>query len=166
MSGGGNAGPYRGSKFSLFEGGIRVPAIVSLPGVLPRGEVRHQLATAVDWLPTIAEICGVELPERQVDGKSLLPVIRSAEAPSPHRVFHWQTGGKRNLQWAVRDGNWKLVFNPRDTNGGRLPPGDRWFLSDMAVDATERKNLRGKHLDVVERLTRLHDVWVTDILKR
>ena len=61
--GGGSAGIYRGAKYSLFEGGIRVPAIVSWPGHLPEGEVRGQIGHGCDWLPTIAELCGVALAE-------------------------------------------------------------------------------------------------------
>src|SRR5690606_5880068 len=56
--GGGSAGPFRGAKFSLFEGGIRVPAIISWPGHLPAGQVRDQIATACDWLPTLADLVG------------------------------------------------------------------------------------------------------------
>ncbi|HVX60653.1 MAG TPA: sulfatase-like hydrolase/transferase, partial [Pirellulales bacterium] len=53
--GGGNPGPYRGAKFSLFEGGMRLPAVISWPGHLPEGEVRDQLVHSCDWMPTIAE---------------------------------------------------------------------------------------------------------------
>ncbi|HRX82413.1 MAG TPA: sulfatase-like hydrolase/transferase, partial [Pirellulaceae bacterium] len=92
FGGGGSAGPYRGAKFSLFEGGIRVPSIISFPGTLPQHEQRDQLAVSVDWLPTIAELCGVALPERRIDGVSLVDVIKSREPKSTHHVFHWQSG--------------------------------------------------------------------------
>ena len=58
--GGGSAGIHRGAKFSLFEGGIRVPAIISWPGQLPENQVRSQAAYGCDWLPTIAELCGAD----------------------------------------------------------------------------------------------------------
>lgn len=62
--GGGNSGPYRGGKFSMFEGGIRVPAIISYPGVIPENETRSQITSGMDWFPTIADLIGVkELPE-------------------------------------------------------------------------------------------------------
>ena len=157
MFGGGYAGPYRGAKFSLFEAGIRVPAIVSMPGTLPEGEVRGQFANGVDWLPTIAEITGVPLPGRAIDGKSLLPIIQSAEAESPHEVFHWQSG----KQWAVREGDWKLIVNPRDTKGDFLEGDDAAFLSNLATDISERTNFAARHPDVVERLTRLHEEWLS-----
>lgn len=157
MFGGGYAGPYRGAKFSLFEAGIRVPAIVSMPGTLPEGEVRGQFANGVDWLPTIAEITGIPLPGRAIDGKSLLPIIQSAEAESPHEVFHWQSG----KQWAVREGDWKLIVNPRDTKGDFLEGDDATFLSNLATDISERTNFAARHPDVVERLTRLHEEWLS-----
>src|SRR5690606_39495154 len=72
--GGGNAGKYRGSKFSLFEGGIRVPAIIRYPGVIPADQVRDQLTMQMDWFITIAELTNSKMTER-IDGKSLMPII-------------------------------------------------------------------------------------------
>lgn len=160
MFGGGNAGPYRGAKFSLFEGGIRVPAIVSLPGVIPENAVRHQFATSLDWLPTVAEITGAGLPDRKIDGKSLMPVILSAEAKSPHKVFHWQRG----KQWAVRDGNWKLIVNAQRTMRGPVGEDEKIFLSDFSKDTSERHNLAEDHPEVLSRLTKLHDKWIVEVL--
>ena len=158
--GGGNAGPYRGAKFSLLEGGIRVPCIARLPGRIPAGEVREQMAMSFDWFPTIAELCGVALPEQRVDGESLVPVFESAKAPSPHEVLHWQLGG----QWAVREGDWKLVANARDTRpGSQLNGDDATFLSNMAEDVTETSNLAKAHPDTARRLTELHEEWVEDV---
>jgi arylsulfatase A len=70
--GGGSAGPYRGAKFSLFEGGIRLPAVVSWPGHLPEGAVRDQMVHGCDWLPTIAELAGVSVQGRDLDGRSVV----------------------------------------------------------------------------------------------
>ena len=160
--GGGSAGPYRGAKFSLFEGGIRVPAIISWPGHLPQGEVRAQLAHGCDWLPTIAELCGAKLLEADIDGKSLAGVIKSENAPSPHKVVHWKTGG----QWAVREGDWKLIGNPKDTsNKGELGKEDKLFLANLAEDETEMTNLAAKHPDQVKHLKRLHDEWEKTLRK-
>jgi arylsulfatase A len=151
--GGGSAGPYRGAKFSLFEGGIRVPAIVSWPGHLPANEVRDQVAYGCDWLPTIAELCGAPLPKVHLDGKSLVAAIRSADAPTPHDVLNWQL----DKSWAVRSGDWKLLHDPVDTT--RRAPGERIpgdFLVNLRDDPSETTNLAAGHPDVVERLTRLH----------
>jgi arylsulfatase A-like enzyme len=158
--GGGNAGPYRGAKFSLLEGGIRVPCIASWPRHIPANEVRGQMAVSVDWFPTVPELCGVGLPDRKLEGRSLAPVLNSAEARTPHGVFHWQFGD----QWAVREGDWKLVVNGRDTSAGaKLEAADRVFLSDLATDATERKNLAEAHPGTVKRLTGLHEGWAAEV---
>lgn len=158
--GGGNAGPYRGAKFSLFEGGLRVPAIISWPGHVPEGEVRGQLALGCDWFPTIAEYCGVSTAGMDLDGESLARVIASPDAPGPHRVVHWQVGLGGRAQWAVRRGDWKLIRHPEETGGqGEPARADGLFLSDLASDAGEAKNHADAHPDVVRDLWRLHEDW-------
>jgi arylsulfatase A len=154
--GGGSAGPYRGAKFSLFEGGIRVPAIVSWPGHLPQGEVRSQVAHGCDWLPTIAALCGVATPKAPIDGRSLVPVIRSADAPTSHDVLHWQF----ESSWAVREGDWKLLHDVLDTT--RRAPGERIsgsFLVNLHDDPSETTNLATRHPDVVARLEKARAEW-------
>lgn len=158
--GGGSAGPYRGAKFSLFEGGIRLPGMISWPGTLPEGVVRQQVAHACDWMPTLAELCGVKVLE-PIDGKSLGPVIRSAEAPSPHEVLHWQVGQGRRPQWAVREGDWKLIGNVQEPAGGTLTAEDKTlFLANLAEDVSEKQNRAADHPEVAERLVGLHEAWV------
>ncbi|WP_390902245.1 sulfatase/phosphatase domain-containing protein [Xanthocytophaga flava] len=72
---GGYSSPYHGSKFSLFEGGIKVPAIIWWPGHVPANAVRDQFDTNIDWYPTLAEYCGIKLPQRKLDGASWVKVI-------------------------------------------------------------------------------------------
>ena len=155
-NGGGDAGPYRGAKFSLFEGGVRVPAIISWPGHLPEGEVRHQIAHSCDWLPTLAELCDVPLLQKDIDGKSIASLVRSNDAASPHEVIHWTIGNS----WAVRSGAWKLIGNPRDTSN-KAPIGkkDKLFLANLEQDLTEMVNLAPENPDQVQRLKELHDRW-------
>ena len=157
--GGGSAGPYRGAKFSMFEGGIRVPAIIRWPGHIEAGGVRGQVAHGCDWFPTIAELCGVPLPETPLDGKSLAAVLNSVEAPSPHAVLHWLIGGAEAPQWAVREGDWKLVGNPRDPSmpqGETLPP---FFLANLAEDPGEQTNLVDAAPEKFAELKALHEAW-------
>ena len=161
FGGGGSSGPYRGAKGSLFEGGIRVPSIVSWPGKIPQGETRAQMATGCDWHPTFSEYCGAKLQKgRKLDGKSLVEVIADAKAPSPHKTFYWQLG----QQAVVREGNWKLLLSPRDHNRpeGREPSG-KLFLANMAEDPGESKNLAKDHPEVVARLTRLKKTFADEI---
>jgi arylsulfatase A-like enzyme len=164
--GGGNAGPYRGQKFSLFEGGIHLPGMISWPGHLPEGAVRSQLAHACDWMPTVAELCGLKLLDNDIDGKSLVPVIRSAEAPTPHDVLHWQVGGGKTPQWAVRQGDWKLIGNVTDAQGASLSPEDkRLFLVNLARDISEKQNLAKENPEVVQRLLEVHRKWTASLRK-
>ncbi len=157
--GGGNSGPYRGEKFSLFEGGIRVPAIISWPGSIPQGEVRDQLVTECDWFPTITELTGATNGEQRRDGHSIAKVIQSNSAASPHQTFHWQSGGgKNNPQWAVRDGDWKLVVNGQNTK-----PDEKIFLSNLAESVSETENQANANPELVQRLTKLHEEWLNDL---
>jgi arylsulfatase A len=148
--GGGNSGPYRGAKFSVFEGGIRLPAIISWPGHLPQGEVRAQVAHSCDWMPTLAELCQVPLPKADLNGRSLLSVLRSPDAPSPHDLLEWRMGD----QWAVRQGPWKLLHTPDDRDDSRkLAPADKeWFLANIDADPGERTNVTSLHPEIVKRL--------------
>jgi arylsulfatase A len=157
--GGGSAGPYRGAKFSMFEGGIRVPAIISWPGHLEEGAVREQIAHGCDWFPTLAELAGVPVHDLPLDGRSLWGVLRAPDAPSPHTALHWLVGSAETSQWAVREGDWKLVANPQDPSlpqGESLPP---YFLANLASDPAERINLAEREPERLGRLKAIHETW-------
>ena len=164
--GGGSSGPYRGAKFSMFEGGLRVPAIISWPGSLPEGAVRDQVAHGCDWLPTIAELTGAKLLQKDIDGKSIVSVIKNDKAKTPHDVLHWQTGRGRQPRWAVRQGDWKLIGNPQDTsNKAPLTAKDKLFLVNLKESVSEMKNLAENHPDITQRLKKLHDDWAVNNTK-
>ena len=150
--GGGNTGKWRGHKGTLFEGGIRVPAIISFPGRIPEGEVRDQAVTAMDVLPTVCELCDVPLPKAKLDGKSLTAVLEDPKAPSPYKVLHWQW----QHNWAVREGDWKLIATGR---GKR----QNLFLGSLADPQPEQKNYATEKPDLVKRLTALHEAFVRDV---
>ena len=162
--GGGNTGEWRGAKGSLFEGGIRVPSILSLPGRVPEGETRDQAVSNMDFFPTILELCGIEPPAYDIDGKNLGPVLWSADAPSQHEVFHWMW----QTQWAVREGDWKLIGNGRDTTGlqsrhaPRKEMGDL-YLASLADETPESVNHAADHPEIVGRLSKLHQQWLEDV---
>lgn len=151
--GGGSAGPYRGAKFSLFEGGIRLPAIISWPGTLVEGAVRDQLSHACDWAPTLLQLCDIESKVENFDGQSLVKVLQNEETASPHDAVHWDLGG----QWAVRQGDWKLIHNVRATAGPKLAEEDQeWFLSNLKEDRGETRNYARLEPQVVKRLRQAH----------
>ncbi|MEM7261388.1 MAG: sulfatase-like hydrolase/transferase, partial [Planctomycetota bacterium] len=154
--GGGSSGPYRGAKFSLLEGGIRVPAAIRWPGRVPAGEARGPMVTGCDWFPTIAHYCGVALDDDAVDGRSLHRVIRSGSAESPHAEFHW--GNER--YWAVRVGRWKLIANARETTVGRNHHDEEGLaLYDVMADPGERNNRAAEEPAVVADLLERHEGW-------
>ncbi len=156
--GGGNAGPYRGAKACLFEGGLRVPSIASMPGTIPQGQVRDQLATGCDWYPTIAKLCGVDLPSRTYDGRDLTDVLKSAKAETPHDHFFWLMGHGKNAQWAVQQGDWKLLGNPVDrTDRRKNVKLDKVFLANLSSDIGETTNVATKNPEVVQRLQAIAD---------
>lgn len=146
--GGGSAGFYRGSKFSLFEGGIRIPSIISWPGKLPERVTRDQMVHGCDWLPTLTALCEIPLLNEDIDGKNILTVLKSADSPSPHETLYWKVGD----QWAIRHGVWKLIINPR-INGQTLPEKDRKvFLVNLENDPAEQINLADSFPHIVEEL--------------
>ena len=143
--GGGNTGKWLGQKGTFLEGGIRVPAILSYPAAVPKGIVRDQAITAMDWMPTILELCEIEPPEVELDGRSLLPVIESESAESPHTVLHWQWGDG----WAVREGDWKLIGK-----------ADRSLsLGNLSDPDPEKKNYLEQKPVLAKRLQTLHKDW-------
>jgi len=161
--GGGNAGPYRGAKFSMFEGGIRLPAMISWPaGGIPRNEVRDQLCGNVDWFPTIAGLCRIDMtPYRDIDGKDILPVIKDAAAPTPHPEYHCDIGD----QWMIRKGDWKLIHNALDSVANiRYNHGDdQYYLTNLAKDISEKANLAKQYPKIVEELKTLRETYVTRV---
>ena len=162
--GGGNAGPYRGAKGGLFEGGIRVPSIISWPGHLPEGGVRDQLAMGCDWLPTIASLCDVALPDRHLDGHNILSVIQSTDVASPHKDTYWQLGKGTAPQWVVRQGPWKLLGNPRDNSRqGELTKDDHLFLVNLDNDLSEARNLAKDEPNKVQDLLKIRERYAADL---
>jgi arylsulfatase A len=103
----GSAGPLREGKGTAWEGGVRVPTIMQMPGTIPAGTVCDKLASTIDILPTIAHLIGAELPSLVIDGKNITPLM-VGESPSPHEsIPYYYADGQ--LQ-AIRNERWKLVF--------------------------------------------------------
>ncbi|MBT4225558.1 MAG: sulfatase-like hydrolase/transferase, partial [Opitutae bacterium] len=146
-SGGGSTGKWIGRKGTFLEGGVRVPAIISYPSRLPKGEVRGQVITAMDWFPTILGLCGVLQPEDapKLDGHDILPLIKNPDASSLHEVLHFAWG----RSWAVRQGEWKLI------NGKSL--------HKLFGEKPEVKNYYNEKPLIVDRLKALHSSWIKKV---
>ncbi|MDB4657968.1 sulfatase-like hydrolase/transferase [Verrucomicrobiales bacterium] len=172
FGGGGSAGPYRGHKASLFEGGIRIPSVVSWPAKFPKSEVRDQLVTGCDWFATFAEMTGAKIPEgHHLDGKSIADVILD-NAASPHNgQFYWQLGANpEKAKWVVRDGDWKLLGNTsenvRPEGVTELTKDDRkLFLANLKSDIGETKNVAAENPEVVERMLKMKEAYAASILE-
>ena len=163
---GGSAGPFRSYKFSLFEGGIRMPAIVSWPGTLAQNETRDQLAIAMDVLPTLAKVIGAKLPDdRTIDGRSWMTFLKDAGAPENHPALFFERAG----QHAVRQGKWKIVRNGLVPTGmskrKKLKGEDAVFLADLEADPGETTNLHRQHPEMVKKLLAMHDAWRESIAR-
>lgn len=158
----GSAGSLRGRKYSNWEGGVRVPAIVSWPGKIPGANVSDDLVTSMDIYPTLAALSGAKPPSGfTLDGRDISDILFGVpDASSPHSYFYYYS--LTQLQ-AVRDFRWKLVF-PRQANSpylqwiGRYTEAvDEPLLFDLTLDPGEKNNLAEEHPAVVERLTAAAD---------
>lgn len=140
----GNNLPYRAWKGALYEGGIRVPALVNWPGTLqPR--VVDATVSVLDWYPTLAAVIGADIPaDRKLEGVNVWPLLRGDTSHQlPERSLYWKT----RQQSAVLSGDWKLMeFTGRASN--------RQELYNLADDPYERTNVLGKRPQVAERLRR------------
>jgi len=161
--GAGQAGPLKGCKTNLYEGGIRSPLIVWGPGLVERNAVgrrnKASVLAAIDLVPSLLALARVEPPAGvKYDGENLLDVLvgrsdRSREAPiffgrPPDRKNFY---GFRNLpDLAVRHRQWKLLC---DFNGGRPQ------LYDLSADVGETKNLAEAQPEIVSRLTKQVTTW-------
>lgn len=161
----GSTAGLREGKGTSWEGGTSVPAIMSWPAVIPKGQVNNKLSSTIDILPTLAEITGAQLPDHKIDGVSILSLLKG-EDTNPRTTFYYYYN--RNDLEAVRRGHWKLVFphNYRSYEGV-LPgndgyPGsyrqgvqDSLALYDLRRDPGERYNVIEQNPTAVRDLQEL-----------
>ncbi len=141
--------PLRGGKHQDYEGGIRVPFLVSWPAQFKPG-VSDAVVSALDILPTALAAAGIRAPDdKPFDGINLIPILSGA-APAPARDLFWCNSG--DGWWAVRSGDWKLV-----AERGRIG------LFDLSKDISESNDLATAKPDQVAKLTALHDAWLAEM---
>ncbi len=122
-----------GRESSIYEGGHRVPTIVSWPGKIRPGET-EQTAHSTDWFPTFANLANVSIEYIQPDGVDLLPLLTQRQ-PLPERNLFW----RKNDAWAVRSGPWKLTFE-RNQLGLYNLESDIGETVDLANSMPEKVN--------------------------
>ena len=149
---GGKPGGLKGHKFSLFEGGIRVPGIFCWPGHIPGGQVIDEPCAAMDVFPTLLTMAGGDPSQYQLDGMDISDVLLHG-APSPHEELYWEM----EQQTAIRQGKYKLVLNGQlvESEPAQAPV----FLSDLSVDPGETVNLAEKMPELTQELTRKATAW-------
>jgi arylsulfatase A-like enzyme len=145
-----NNAPLRGGKHQDYEGGIRVPFLVSWPAKLKPGE-SQAVVSSLDILPTALAAAGLTGPtEKPLDGMNILPVLQGKVAPPPRNLF-WCAGSEEGW-WAVRSGDWKLV-------GDKAKVG----LFDLSQDVAEKNDLAKARPEKLAELTKLHDAWLAEM---
>ena len=111
----------------------------------------------MDWYPTLLDICGIQNPVDNLDGKSVLPLIDAHDAKSLHKRLYWQW----QKGWAVREGKWKLIAN--GNHGLGRPKLDKLMLTNLEDERPETHNYADEHPEIVEKLQKYHDAWAEDV---
>jgi len=133
-----SAGPLRGLKGSVWEGGIRVPFIARWPGKIEPGTETDQVTAFWDFLPTCAQLLDVTAPDG-LDGVSILPTLLAQSGQQQHKHLYWELRGQR----AARKGKWKAV---------RLKPGQKTQLFDLDADVGEQNNVAAQYPEVLAQM--------------
>jgi arylsulfatase A-like enzyme len=137
----------RGHKWLVWEGGIRVSWIAQWKGQFPGGRVLAEPVISLDILPTILAAAGAETPpEVPLDGVNLLPLLKGETERVEREALYWRFG----IQYAVRQGDWKLV-----KAGQNLPP----MLCNLTKDPAETTDLSSQEPDKTKALQALWDRW-------
>jgi arylsulfatase A-like enzyme len=141
--------PWSDGKFTLWEGGIRVPLAMRWPGQLPRATATDQLAISMDWAATLlAAASAMPDPAYPLDGIDLLPFARGTRTPAARALFWRQPYPDQAPHAAARRDTWKY-----------LRVGDQEYLFDLTADSGEKANLKTERADVFERLRGEWRVW-------
>ena len=136
--------PFRGQKMELYEGGVRVPAIVRWPGVTKAGTVSHQPVITMDWTATMIDAAqGKPDAAYPLDGENIKDVLAGRQ-PIYGRDFYWRT--KR--QGAMRSGNWKY-----------LREGKNEYLFDLSVDEHEQADFAESRRNILTKMREQYRIW-------
>ena len=144
--------PFRRFKSWMHEGGISTPLIVRWPDVIQPNTVTHQVGHIIDFMPTFLEAAQTDYPNVfkgnsiiPLEGKSLIPIFIGQQREG-HGILWWEFTGNR----AVREGNWKLVWDRKIQN---------WELYHMRHDRTEMVDLALQYPDKVRKMASSWSSW-------
>jgi arylsulfatase A len=131
------AGPFRGRKGTLYDGGLRAPLIARWPGKIAPGTTSDHVSCFQDMMPTFAELAGVSVPER-TDGISIAPTLLGQSHQRRHEYLYWELKDNR----AVRMGDWKAVRGKKGLE-----------LFDLDSDISEQNNVAEEHSDLAAKMS-------------
>ena len=143
--------PFFHRKDTLWEGGIRVPAIFRWPGRLPAGKTSTQPGLTMDLTASILAATNTPAPVPALEGVDLLPILAGKSQPIERTLF-WRIAVPTRQQRAVRKGYWKLLID-----------GDDLLLFDLRTDVGERNDLAARRPDLVRELRALIAAWERDV---
>ena len=144
--------PLFHTKFTVWEGGLRVPAIVRWPGVIRAGTVSQQVGITMDLTRSILAAARAPLPaDLTLDGVDILAIL-AGRAPERERTLYWRILHPPRRQSAIRSGDWKMVFD------SGIP-----MLFDLKNDIGERENLVARNPVIAKRLYELYRAWEDEV---
>ena len=152
-----HSAPLFHRKFSAWEGGIRVPALLRWPGRIPAGTVSAQVGITMDLTASILAATASPVPsDARLEGINLFPILQRT-APEVERTLFWRTAGPSPVnmnQKAIRNGDWKLLIDGAVT---------RHFLFNVKADPGERLDWFARRQDIVKRLQQRLTEWERDV---
>lgn len=144
--------PFRGFKGLTWEGGIRIPFMARWTGHIPPGQVLDQPVISLDIFPTALAVAGLTPSDKlKLDGVNLLPWLEDQRHDRPHQILYWRF----KPQWAIRDGDYKLV----------APLEGGVHLFDLAQDPGESNDLMAEKPDIAKRLQSEYDAWNAQLMQ-
>mmetsp|Transcript_8228 Transcript_8228/g.24390 ORF Transcript_8228/g.24390 Transcript_8228/m.24390 type:complete len:636 (-) Transcript_8228:938-2845(-) len=162
-TGPGSAGPLRGRKRDIWEGGHRVPGIIAWPAVVKGYRTSWDTVITHDFLPTVMDVLGVQRPADQqhwgLDGKSVLPLLRG-EAMLNRCTGHLYNNGNNK---GYRCGKWKLVNGSKSCSAPDCAPG-KLLLYDLSSDLGERTDVAAQNPDILQSMAANLTQWYDSVL--
>ena len=135
--------PFRGWKISFFEGGIRVPFIVSWPDEISPGLISKSAVHHFDIFPTIVSAAKTTTSnKKELDGVYLLPYIKKENSEEPHETLFWRSGNHQS----VLHKKWKYIVSKKENKS---------WLFDTSVDPLEKNNLIESHPKEAQKIEKL-----------
>ncbi|WDE99475.1 sulfatase-like hydrolase/transferase [Lentisphaera profundi] len=141
-------GSLHGRKGDTYEGGIRVPFIISWPNHIQAASTYKYPVSGLDVVPTLMSISQAPNSKKHLSGVNLMPYIHGTNKTRPHDTLYW----RRDDDYAIRKKDWKLTWN--DYNGPRVP-----MLFNLADDPKEERNLIQQYPEIAEDLQHKFDHW-------